>query len=138
VPTRKWRDLYSALDCAVAAAVHPFYTASIREFHAAGRKVVGSGPVGVDGTAAWLDAIGAAAGVTADKIESAKARALPEIHAALDANPISARITVSGHEGSEILVARLLIEAGAEVPYVGTACPPTESSDPSSRCLARC
>ena len=40
--------------------VHPFYVASIREFHAAGRPVVGSGPVGVDGTAAWLEAIGKA------------------------------------------------------------------------------
>src|SRR5436190_4771747 len=40
-----------------------------------------------------------------------------------------ARITVSGYEGSELLVARLLIEAGAEVPYVGTACPRTEWSE---------
>ncbi|HEX2943040.1 MAG TPA: nitrogenase component 1, partial [Rhodopila sp.] len=32
--------------------------------------------------------------------------------------------------GSELLVARLLIEAGAEVPYVGTACPRTPWSEP--------
>ena len=127
VPSREWRDLYGALDCEVAAAVHPFYTASIREMQAAGRPVVGSGPVGVDGTAAWLDAIGAAAGVNAD---AAKARALPAIRAVLDANPIDARITVSGYEGSELLVARLLIEAGADVPYVGTACPKTDWSEP--------
>ena len=129
LPSREWRDLYAALDCQVAAAVHPFYTASVREFRAAGRPVVGSGPVGVDGTAAWLDAVGAAANVSADKIDAAKARALPAVRAALDANPIKARITVSGYEGSELLVARLLIEAGAEVPYVGTACPRTEWSD---------
>ena len=129
LPSREWRDLYAALDCQVAAAVHPFYTASVREFRAAGRPVVGSGPVGMDGTAAWLDAVGAAANVSADKIDAAKARALPAIRAALDANPIKARITVSGYEGSELLVARLLIEAGAEVPYVGTACPRTEWSD---------
>ncbi|HEX4365397.1 MAG TPA: chlorophyllide a reductase subunit Y [Rhodopila sp.] len=127
VPSREWRDLYGALDCAVAAAVHPFYTASIREMQVAGRPVVGSGPVGVEGTAAWLDAVGAAAGVSAD---AAKARALPAIRAAMDANPVSARITVSGYEGSELLVARLLIEAGADVPYVGTACPKTEWSEP--------
>jgi chlorophyllide a reductase subunit Y len=129
VPTREWRDLYGALDCAVAAAVHPFYTASIREFRAAGRPVVGSGPVGVDGTAAWLDAIGRAAGVSSAKIDAAKARALPAIQAALAANPIDAKVTVSGYEGSELLVARSLIEAGARVPYVGTACPRTEWSD---------
>ena len=126
LPSREWRDLYAALDCAVAAAVHPFYTATVREFRFAGRPLVGSGPVGVEGTAAWLDAIAAATGVSAD---AAKARALPAIQAALDANPIRARITVSGYEGSELLVARLLSEAGAEVPYVGTACPRTEWSD---------
>ena len=125
LPSREWRDQYAALDCAVAAAVHPFYTATVREFRAAGRPVVGSGPVGVEGTAAWLDAVAAATGHSAD---AAKAKALPAIRAALDAAPIRARITVSGYEGSELLVARLLIEAGAEVPYVGTACPSTEWS----------
>jgi chlorophyllide a reductase subunit Y len=59
VPTREWRELYAALDCAAVAAIHPFYTASFREFEAAGRKIVGSAPVGHDGTAAWLDAIAA-------------------------------------------------------------------------------
>ena len=127
IPSREWRDLYGALDCAAAAAVHPFYTASIREMQVAGRPVVGSGPVGVEGTAAWLEAIGNATGVSAD---AAKARALPAIQAAITANPINARITVSGYEGSELLVARLLMEAGAEVPYVGTACPKTEWSEP--------
>jgi chlorophyllide a reductase subunit Y len=128
VPTREWRDLYAALDCSVVGAVHPFYTASVREFVAAGRPVVGSGPVGVEATADWLDAIGKAAGVDGGKIDAAKARALPAIGAALSANPIDARVTVSGYEGSELLVARLLIEAGAEVPYVGTACPRTDWS----------
>ena len=35
VPTRAWRELYAALDCAAVAAIHPFYTASLREFEAA-------------------------------------------------------------------------------------------------------
>ncbi|MFL5280232.1 MAG: chlorophyllide a reductase subunit Y [Rhodopila sp.] len=128
VPSREWRDLYGALDCAVVAAAHPFYTASVREMQAAGRPIVGSAPVGVDGTEAWLSAIGKAANVSADKIDAAKAKFLPAIRGVIEANPIKARITVSGYEGSELLVARLLIEAGAEVPYVGTACPRTEWS----------
>ncbi|NMJ43390.1 chlorophyllide a reductase subunit Y [Roseomonas sp. JC162] len=128
LPAREWRDLYGALDSVVAAAVHPFYVATVREFRAAGRPVVGSAPVGVEGTAAWLEAIAGAAGVEAARLDDAKARALPAIRAALAANPIQARVTVSGYEGSELLVARLLIEAGAEVPYVGTACPRTDWS----------
>ncbi len=128
LPSREWRDLYAALDSRVAAAVHPFYTASIREFAAAGRPVVGSGPVGVDGTADWLTAIGTAAGVSDTKIAAAKNAALPAIRGALADNPVNATVTVSGYEGSELLVARLLVEAGARVPYVGTACPKTEWS----------
>lgn len=130
VPTREWRELYAALDCAVVGAIHPFYTASLREFTAAGRSVVGSAPVGRDGTAAWLDAIGQACGVAQARIDAAKDRFLPAIAAALAARPITGRVTVSGYEGSELLVARLLIESGADVPYVGTACPRTPWSEP--------
>lgn len=129
VPTREWRELYQALDCAAVAAIHPFYTASVRVFEGSGRNVIGSAPVGVDGTAAWLDAIGAACGIAGDKVAAAKNRFLPAITAALAATPIKGRITVSGYEGSELLVARLLIESGADVPYVGTACPKTRWSD---------
>ena len=128
VPTREWRELYSALDCAAVAAIHPFYTASIREFEAAGRAVVGSAPVGVDGTAAWLAAIGAACGVAEAKIQTAKNAVLPAIAAALQGAPVKGRITLSGYEGSELLVARLLVESGADVRYVGTACPKTRWS----------
>jgi len=125
VPCREWRELYSALDSSVVAAVHPFYTASVREFQAAGRPVVGSAPVGRDGTADWLRGIGEAHGVSADQIAASQNAFLPAIDAALQGARINGTITVSGYEGSELLVARLLIESGADVPYVGTACPKT-------------
>jgi chlorophyllide a reductase subunit Y len=130
VPTREWRELYAALDCAAVAAIHPFYTASVREFKAAGRSVVPSAPVGHDGTEAWLQAIGVACNVPQAMIDASKNKWLRAIRAALAAKPIKGRITVSGYEGSELLVARLLVESGAEVPYVGTACPKTEWSAP--------
>ncbi|MDQ8147886.1 MAG: chlorophyllide a reductase subunit Y [Gemmatimonadota bacterium] len=135
VPTREWRELYSALDCAAVAAIHPFYAASVREFEAAGRPIVGSAPVGLDGTAAWLEAIAKATGVSADKVDAAKARILPAIKGALEKMPIRGRITMSGYEGSELLVARLLVESGADVRYVGTACPRTRWSDPDREWL---
>lgn len=125
VPTREWRELYAALDCVAVAAMHPFYTASLREFEAAGRPVVGSAPVGYDGTEAWLQSVGTAAGVPQDRIDAAKNRILPAIRGALARMPVKGRITLSGYEGSELIVARLLIESGADVRYVGTACPRT-------------
>ena len=125
VPTREWRELYRALDCAAVAAIHPFYTASVREFEAAGRPVFGSAPVGAEGTEAWLRDVGRHFSVGDDTVSAAIERIVPAIRGALAANPIRARITLSGYEGSELLVARLLIEAGADVRYVGTACPKT-------------
>ena len=128
VPTREWRDLYAALDCSVAAAIHPFYTASVREFQKAGRPIVGSAPVGIEGTSAWLDNIGKAANVPDAQIDAAKAAAVGPLMGILKSDPVNARVMVSGYEGSELIVARLLIEAGVEVPYVGTACPKTDWS----------
>jgi chlorophyllide a reductase subunit Y len=129
VPTREWRELYAALDGAVVAAIHPFYTASFREFEAAGRPLVGSAPVGYEGTAEWLRAIGAACGIDAATIAAAQDRVLPMIRAALARTPIRGRITLSGYEGSELLVGRLLVESGADLRYVGTACPRTRWSE---------
>jgi chlorophyllide a reductase subunit Y len=130
VPTREWRELYAALDCAAVAAIHPFYTASVREFETAGRPIVPSAPVGHDGTEAWLQAVGNAVNVPQAQIDAAKNRFLPLIRNVLAKTPIHGRITVSGYEGSELLVARLLIESGADVPYVGSACPKTPWSAP--------
>ena len=128
VPTRDWRELYAALDCAAVAAIHPFYAASMRVFESAGRPILGSAPVGVEGTASWLEAIGAATNTSAEKIAAAKQAVLPMIQQTLAKSPIKGRITVSGYEGSELLVARMLIESGADVRYVGTACPRTAMS----------
>lgn len=129
VPTREWRELYAALDCVAVAAIHPFYTAAMREFEAAGRAIVGSAPVGCDGSADWLESIGSVCGVPRARIDTAKNRILPAIHDALVKAPIQGRITLSGYEGSELLVARLLIESGADLRYAGTACARTRWSD---------
>lgn len=135
VPTREWRELYAALDCGVVAAIHPFYTASLREFEAAGRTAVGSAPVGFDGTEAWLQAVGQATNVGQAQIDAAKNRFLPAIRGALAKTPIRGRITLSGYEGSELLVGRLLVESGADLRYVGTACPRTPWSEPDRQWL---
>ena len=128
IPAREWRELYAALDCGAVAAIHPFYTAAIREFTAAGRPIVGSAPVGADGVANWLAGIGDAFGLAANKVATAQNMFVAATRGALAATPIKGTVTLSGYEGSELLVARLLIESGADVPYVGTACPKTPQS----------
>jgi chlorophyllide a reductase subunit Y len=129
VPTREWRELYAALDCAAAAMIHPFYAASCREFQAAGRPCVGSAPVGYEGTAAWLESIADTLNVPREKLDAARNVILPAIRGVFANSPINARITLSGYEGSELLVARVLVESGADLRYVGTACGRTRWSD---------
>jgi 3,8-divinyl chlorophyllide a/chlorophyllide a reductase subunit Y len=90
VPCREWRELYAALDAAVCAAIHPFYTASMREFEAAGRPIVGSAPVGYDGTAAWL-ASATPWHVAPERVAAAQNAFLPAIRAALARPPSRAR-----------------------------------------------
>lgn len=135
VPTREWRELYAAFDCAAVAAIHPFYTSACREFDAAGRSIIGSAPVGHDGTAMWLDRIADSCGISKSKLDLAKNKSLPKIAEALSKSQIKGRVTLSGYEGSELIVARLLVESGAEVRYVGTACPKTPYSDPDREWL---
>jgi chlorophyllide a reductase subunit Y len=130
VPAREWREMYAALDCGAVAAIHPFYTAAVREFQAAGRPIIASAPVGADGTAAWLAAVGDAFGLPADRVAAAQNAFVPAVRAALSQAQIKGTITLSGYEGSELLVARLLIESGADVPYVGTACARSPWSEP--------
>ena len=136
VPVREWRDLYGALDCAVVAGIHPFYTASFREFTAAGRDIVGSAPVGLDGTDAWLSSIGAACGIAQAKTDASRNAMHGAIKAALADNQVKGRITLSGYEGSELLVGRLLVELGADLRYVGTACPKTKYNTADAEWLA--
>ena len=130
VPTREWRELYAALDCAVVAAIHPFYTASMREFEAAGRadRRLGAGrPRRHRGLAAG-DRRGDQRRAGADRRgeEPLPARDPRRAGAACRSRAAS---RVSGYEGSELLVARLLVESGADLRYVGTACPRTPWSD---------
>lgn len=129
VPTREWREQYAALDSQVVAAIHPFYTATVREFQAAGRPVFGSAPVGREGTAEWLRALSEQVGASSAQLAKAHDAALPAVDEALAAAPIKGRITLSGYEGSELIVGRLLVESGADLRYVGTACPRTEWSE---------
>jgi chlorophyllide a reductase subunit Y len=80
--------------------------------------------------------VGESFGVAGDKVAEAQNAILPAIKGALGATRVDGTITVSGYEGSELLVARLLIESGARVPYVGTACPKTPHSAPDVDWLA--
>ena len=102
---------------------------------AAGRHIVGSAPVGLRGHRRRGSRRSARPAASARERDRRGAEPHPAGHqgARSAKSPIRGRITLSGYEGSELLVARLLIESGADVRYVGTACPRTAWSDAGPR-----
>jgi chlorophyllide a reductase subunit Y len=121
LPGRSIPDLRRAGRVAAVAPLHPFYKETANLFHSWGVPTVGGAPVGISGSYAWLKALGSllaldpkAVGQVADE-ERECAQAL------VRARPLSGRVFVTGYEGTELAYARLLVEAGAEVPYVSTS-----------------
>ena len=89
-----------ALDCAAVAAIHPFYTASDPRVRGGRpRRSSARRRSACDGTAAWLDAIGAACGVARTRSTPRRTAFLPAIRGALAATPIKGRITAVGLRG---------------------------------------
>jgi chlorophyllide a reductase subunit Y len=125
VPTREWRELYAALDGGAVAAIHPFYTASVREFQAAGRPIVGSAPVGADGTHAWLAGIGEAFGLSAARSPRRRTSSCRRPVPPWPRTGSTGRSPCRAMKGRSCWSRGCLIESGADVPYVGTACPKT-------------
>ena len=115
----------------------PFYTASASaNSKRRAATIVGSAPVGHDGTAAWLEAIGKACNVGAEKIDAAKARILPMIGARSPRCRSTAasrfRVTRARNCSSRVCWSK----AARDVHYVGTACPRTRWSERRSRMAA--
>ena len=71
IPCREWRELLVQIVEAVAA-IHPFYTAAVREFEDAGKSIIGSAPVGVEGTNSWIDNLGDTFNITKKLVGEAK------------------------------------------------------------------
>ena len=81
----------------------------------------GGAPVGISGSYAWLKAIGSLMDLDPKLVNDVAEEERARAEAMVAAQPISGRIIVSGYEGTELAYARLLVEAGAEVPYISTS-----------------
>lgn len=126
LPGRHVDELKLAGRGAAVAALHPFYRDTVAALRERGVGVVSGAPVGADGSAAWIRAVGAALDLDEDRVEQVAAEEEATARGFLAAQPLKgATILVSGYEGNEMLYARLLIEGGARVPYVSTSIGPS-------------
>lgn len=126
LPGRHVDEIKQAGQAAAVAALHPFYRETIGVLRERGVAVVSGAPIGAEGSAAWLRAIGAALDLDEDVVERVAAEEEAAARGFLASKPLQgATILVSGYEGNEMLYARLLIEGGAHVPYVSTSIGPS-------------
>src|SRR5690606_9524316 len=100
---------------------HPFYKETTALFRSWKVPVVGGAPVGGSGSYAWLKAVGSLLNLDPKLVDQVAEAERERAQAMLKAQPLSGRIFVTGYEGTELAYARLLVEAGAEVPYVSTS-----------------
>jgi chlorophyllide a reductase subunit Y len=121
LPGRSIDDLRRVRGVGVLAPLHPFYKQTTAVFRAWNVPVVGGAPVGVTGSYAWIKAIGSLLQLDPALVAQAAESERDQAQAILNAKPLSGRILVTGYEGTELAYARLLAEAGAEVPYVSTS-----------------
>lgn len=122
LPGRSLDDLVAAAQAKVLAPLHPFYKETIALFRSWNIPVVGGAPVGVSGSYAWIRSIGSLLGLDPALVSQVAEAEREKAQAVLNALPLAGRrILVTGYEGTELAYARLLAEAGAEVPYVSTS-----------------
>lgn len=121
LPGRSLDDLKRAGRAGAVATLHPFYKETISVYREWGTAVVGGAPVGSSGTYAWLKAIGAALKLDPALVEQVASEERERAQGFLDSKKLSGRVLVTGYEGTELAYARLLVEAGADVPYVSTS-----------------
>ncbi|MTV50844.1 chlorophyllide a reductase subunit Y [Heliobacillus mobilis] len=123
VPSKDINDFRKALNVSTIACLHPFYTKTMRQFSEVGIDHIAGAPVGIENTYNWIKEIAAKAGADAALAEKVAREEQEAVRQVVNGplNLKGARILVAGYEGIELLVARLLIEAGADVPYVSTS-----------------
>ncbi|NTW00993.1 MAG: chlorophyllide a reductase subunit Y [Oscillochloris sp.] len=122
LPGRHVDELKLAGQAAAAAALHPFYRETVGVLRERGVGVVSGAPIGVEGSAAWLRAVGAALDLDEEVVEQVATAEEMAGRGFLAMQPLKGiTVMISGYEGNEMLYARLLIEGGAHVPYVSTS-----------------
>jgi chlorophyllide a reductase subunit Y len=122
LPGRHVDELRLAGQAAAVAALHPFYRETVGVLRERGVGVVSGAPIGVEGSAAWIRAVGAALDLDEDVVERVANEEVAAARGFLATQPLKGTtILISGYEGNEMLYARLLIEGGAHVPYVSTS-----------------
>ncbi|MCB0186726.1 MAG: hypothetical protein KDE31_20810, partial [Caldilineaceae bacterium] len=118
---RSIMDFRTAGHVGAVAPLHPFYKETAAVFRSWNIPVLGGAPVGISGTYAWLKSIGQLLDLDPKLVHEVAEEERARAQAIVDSQPLSGRIFITGYEGTELAYARMLVEAGADVPYISTS-----------------
>ncbi len=122
LPAKELPAYYAAPKAKVAAMLHPFYDRTVKELDLLGVSPLYSAPVGAHGTYSWVKRLGAMLKLSPAEVEAVADDEAQKVADELDKNRLDGlKIMIAGYEGSEMLFARLMVEAGAEVCFVSTS-----------------
>ena len=123
VPGPRWSDYVAMVDGALNLPLHPFYSDSVKRMKMKqGLPFVEGAPVGIDGTYRWISALAEPLKLNPKTVEAVAVEERDRVKAAIGGHSLEGlTIMLAGYEGHEFLLARLMIEAGANVPYLSTA-----------------
>ncbi len=123
VPGPRWADYVAMVDGSLNAPLHPFYSDSVKRMKMKqGLPFVDGAPVGIDGTYEWIKAVGAELKLNSAVVEAVAQEERAKVVAAIGDFPLKGlTFMVAGYEGHEFLLVRLLLEAGASVPFLSTS-----------------
>ncbi|BDE07342.1 chlorophyllide reductase subunit Y [Vulcanimicrobium alpinum] len=123
VPGPRWADYVAMVDGALNAPLHPFYSESVKRMKMKqGLPFVEGAPVGIAGTEKWIVDVGAALALDETRVRMVAREEKARVEAAISEYPLDGlTVMVAGYEGHEFLLVRLLLEAGAKVPFLSTA-----------------
>jgi chlorophyllide a reductase subunit Y len=122
LPSRNLDDYRLARKVGAIAAVHPFYGGSVATLRSAGVPIISGAPVGPEATYGWIKGMGNALKLDPALVEQVAAEEQAKCRDVLRMLTLDgAKVHVCGYEGNELLYARLLVEAGAQVPYISTS-----------------
>ncbi|MCS6989453.1 MAG: chlorophyllide a reductase subunit Y [Chloroherpetonaceae bacterium] len=135
LPSQQLEDYKDAGDVGCAVALHPFYERVEQFYRERGTPVIAGNPVGANSTYKWIKDIGDALNLDAELVERVAQEEKEKIKAVIAAKKINATIIVAGYEGNEFPLVRLLLEAGANVPYASTSIARTKLGDDDHKLL---
>ncbi len=135
LPSQHIDDFIESGGASAVAVLHPFYERTEEFFRTRGIPIISGNPVGAQSTYRWIKSVGEALHLSETVVENVAQEEKAKVKAAIEANRLNATIIVAGYEGNEFPLVRLLLEAGANVPYASTSIAHTTLGDDDHKLL---